>query len=225
MSMLKKIKSLFVIDEGQNNNASEQNNMDSEVSVEPAKSTGGTAEPSTPASTSGGNVSQKFLEVLATAMEQNNLPGFDYMEYKQSLRSLEKMNMDEATRFKSALAMAQTMGASADVLLKSAQHYMQILNQEESKFEQALLNQRTVQIKEKEEKAKRLQQVIIEKTQQIEKLNAEITSHREEMNVIQGELDQTKQKLENTKGDFLATYQTLIGQIKADIEKMNLYLK
>lgn len=219
--MLKKIKSLFVLEEGQVKEVSDQTNTNvSNPATPPSHPTS-----ERPTVNPEGTVSSKFLEVMAGAMEQNNLPGFDYMEYKQSLQSLEKMNMDEATRFKSALAMAQTMGANADGLLKSANHYIQVLNQEESKFEQALINQKTVQIKEKEEKAKRLQQIIIEKGQQIEKLNNEIASHRQEMDGIQSELDQTKQKLETTKNDFLATYQTLIGQIKSDIEKMNLYLK
>lgn len=220
MSMLKKIKSLFIVDERSDKTTTPEVSATASTETVPAAEAAHIS-----GSTSAGVISNKFLEVLASAMEQNNLSGFDYLEYKQSLQSLEKMNMDEATRFKSALAMAQTLGANADGLLKSAQHYMQILSQEESKFEQALMNQRTVQIKDKEEKAKRLQQVILEKTQQIEKLNGEIAGHRNEMETIQNELDQTKLKLENTKNDFLATYQTLIGQIKADIEKMNLYLK
>lgn len=219
--MLKKIKSLFVVEEGQVKEVSAQTDTNAEVTTHSPNP----ESPERPILKTAGTVSNKFLEVLAGAMEQNNLPGFDYMEYKQSLQSLEKMNMDESTRFKSALAMAQTMGANADGLLKSANHYIQVLNQEESKFEQALLNQKTVQIKEKEDKAKRLQQIILEKGQQIEKLNNEIASHRQEMDNIQADLDQTKQKLDTTKNDFLATYQTLIGQIKTDIEKMNLYLK
>ena len=78
-------------------------------------------------------------------MEKANIEGFDYLEYKQSLKSLAKMPMDERTRFQSAYAMAQTMGASVGHLIKTAQHYIDILAAEEKKFETALANQKKLQ--------------------------------------------------------------------------------
>ncbi len=87
-----------------------------------------------------GKVSTKFMEILFKAMEDNNLDGFDYLEFKQSLKSLEKMLMDEATRFKSAFAMAQRMKATPALLVKTANHYLNILKQEEQKFENASVN-------------------------------------------------------------------------------------
>ena len=55
------------------------------------------------------------------------MEGFDYLEYKQSLQSLEKMNMDNQTRYQSAFAMAQTMGAKAKNLIDSAQYYLKVM--------------------------------------------------------------------------------------------------
>ena len=50
---------------------------------------------------------QKFIDVLMKAIEQNNKEGMDYLEFKNSLQSLSKLAMDEATRFKSAFIMGK----------------------------------------------------------------------------------------------------------------------
>ena len=88
-----------------------------------------------------GKVTAKFNDILFSALEKNNLPGVDYLEYRQSLQSLEKMPMEEKVRYQSAFAMAQTMGATPAKLIESAGHYINVLKGEESKFEQALANQ------------------------------------------------------------------------------------
>ncbi|MBK7338395.1 MAG: hypothetical protein IPJ00_20570 [Saprospirales bacterium] len=61
---------------------------------------------------------------MIKALEKSNLPGFDYIEYKQSLASLAEMvELDERTRYKSALASAMAFGLNKDKLLGSADHY------------------------------------------------------------------------------------------------------
>ena len=44
---------------------------------------------------------ERSLEFLTTAIEKNNLPGFDYFEYKRAVTALLQMNIDEATAHKS----------------------------------------------------------------------------------------------------------------------------
>ena len=46
--------------------------------------------------------------------------------------------MDEATRFKSAFAMASSMNVTTKQIMDSADFYLQILGQEEQKFNKAL---------------------------------------------------------------------------------------
>ena len=60
----------------------------------------------------------KSMEYLTSALAKNNLPGFDYLEFKQSLGALASLNMDEATAYKSAFATASTVGLTKEKLLK-----------------------------------------------------------------------------------------------------------
>lgn len=225
--MFKKLKSLFVVDDEEF-----KKKMSGQESVEPV-SEEIPAAVSRPAARSSspnpipvrGEVSDKFLKILLGALEKNNLDGFDYLEFKKSLRNLEKMDMDDATRFKSAYAMAQTMNATPDHLIKTAQHYLNALSQEESKFGEALANQRSRQIQEKENQNKQLDQLIKSKEDQIKKFSAEIEAHKKQLEKQTAEIQQAAAKVQATQADFVTSYQTIVAQIQGDVEKMKQYLK
>ena len=172
-----------------------------------------------------GKPADKFRNVLFEAMEKANLDGFDYLEYKQSLRSLAKMNMDEATRFRSAYAMAQTMGATPAGLVGAAEHYIKVLQREEQKFEQALVTQRDTRIKGKRAEGQKLNELIKRKQAQIKQLENEITQHQKQAQQLEQQVNTAAAKVETTKNNFIATYNQVVEQIQADIEKMKRYLK
>ena len=158
-------------------------------------------------------------------MEKANLPGLDYLEYRQSLKSLEKMPMDEQVRYQSAFAMAQAMGATPQKLIESASHYIDVLKTEEAKFEQALKHQVTERIGNRQEMLKNLELTIQQKAEQIKKLTQEMEQHRQDMEKLNGEIREATSKVETTKNDFIASYNVLVSQIMADVESMRKYLK
>jgi uncharacterized coiled-coil DUF342 family protein len=172
-----------------------------------------------------GKVSTKFTKVLLKAIEKNNMGGFDYLEYKNSIKSLSKMDMDEETRFKSAFAMAQTMGASADKLIKSANYYQKVLTQEKVKFDEAAKQQMEVKVNSKKAEIEKWEAEIKAKTKQIESLKKSIDDLRKKANSVSESLDSEARKVQGTQRDFVATFNNLYNQIGADLTKMNNYLK
>lgn len=229
--MLKKLKSLFVIEEETAEELIDKK-LNNKKSPEPAGAKTTTTKPKNapeankrmPVETRDGKPSQRFLNALLKAMDENNLDGFDYLEFKESLKSLSQMAMDESTRYKSAFAMAQTMGANAEMLKKTAGHYVDVLSKEEQKFKQALINQRHKKIHDKEEEIKRLKMTITSHEEQIQKLTQEINAYQQKMDKLKHDLTSAESKLETTKKDFLVTYGKLVDQIQQDIDKMNQYL-
>lgn len=229
--MLKKLKSLFVIEEG---GESDRKTEAKASKTDNSKSSGSTSDIVEPVGKSNpakgqsaivpGRVKDKFLNVLFGAMERNDLEGFDYMEFKQFLKSLDTVQMDEGTKFQSAFATAQTMGASINILKKSANHYLNILKEEEAKFNVAANNQKEKNLVNKQEEIKHLKAQIDGKTKQIQKLQKEIESHQKVMEMRTKEIASAKIKVEQTKNDFEASYQTLVGQIRSDIQKIDTYL-
>lgn len=172
-----------------------------------------------------GQPTTKFMEILFGAMEKHNLDGFDYIEFKESLKSLEKMPMDEQTRFQSAFAMAKTMGATPKKLMDAAAHYLKVLQHEEKKFEQALENQRSRQIGGREKQIKDLEVGIQQKAQHIKKLTQEIEHSQKQLAGIKGEISGAVSKVETTKNNFIASYNIVVAQIQEDVAAMKKYLK
>ena len=221
--MLKKIKSLFIVEDEAT--PKPKNEAPATNTPTPAAKSATTNSVPTNTPSGPGKPTKKFTDVLLNALEENNAEGFDYMEYKRSLESLQKMSMDEATRYQSAFAMAQTMGVSAEALVQSAQRYMDVLNKEEKKFQQAVANQKSSQIKAKESEISNLSAAIKSKEQQIKQLQAEIEKHHSDREKMQGTLSSQSAKIEATRSNFVASYQLLMSQIQSDFENMKKYLK
>ena len=154
--MLKNLKKWFIVDDEEfKDKMSGESAGDADIVPEqktkPISTPKSTSSSSSASSTSSstapsGKSSPKFTNILLQAMEANNLDGFDYLEYKQSLHNLAKMPMDEQTRYQSAFAAASTMGATPAKLVKTAHFYLDVLKKEEAKFAQALANQKDKQL-------------------------------------------------------------------------------
>ena len=221
--MFKNLKSLFIVEEeGGSKKTAESKEKGSQESTAPESSS---PISNAPRKIGKGQVKNKFLEVLFGAMERANQEGFDYLEYKQALKNLAKMPMDEPTRYQSAYAMAKTMGATPENLVSTANHYLKVLKDEEGKFEQALNSQKQQQIGHRMEQMKELQSVANEKAKMIEQLKKEIQDLEKKQADLRKTVENATVKVENTKNDFIASYQSLVAQISQDVEKMKQYLK
>lgn len=207
---IKKFKSIFIVE-------------DSTTPPTEKQTVATTADkPST--TTTQGAINNRFLEILASALEQNNQPGFDYFEFRQSLAGLGQMAMDESTRFKSAFAVAQTMGIQPANLLESAQYYIQVLQGEQSKFNEAHAQQRAKLIGNREQEAGQLNVAIEEKARQIEALTQQMEEHKQRIEQLKAEINESTLKIESTKADFEATFLSVVEQLQSDVTKIKQYL-
>jgi len=171
-----------------------------------------------------GTVNQKFTNILLKAIEANNQEGFDYLEFKRALKNLFKMNMPEETTFKSAYASAQTMGATPDGLVQSAEKYLHVLENEEKKFKSALANQRSKQIDGRMEEMQQMQEGIRQKQARIKELESEIATAQEKLKEAEETIKKAATKVESTGKDFQASYGNLIRQIQGDISNIKKHL-
>ncbi len=222
---IKKFKSVFVTEEagGEPQNAGSQH--PAEMTSAPSKSSHSSTAQAAAASSRAGSVSDKFVEVLASALEKNNQEGFDYFEFRQSLKNLAKMPMDEQTRFQSAYAMAQTMGVTSAKLIDSAKHYLEVLNVEQTRFAEAHAQQKAKLIGNREEEAKNIEASMLQKTEQIKQLTQEIEQNRHQSEQIRKEISESTVKVESTKADFETTFASVVAQIQDDMAKIQQHLK
>lgn len=214
--MWKNIKSLFIIEE----------EVPEALTHEPvAPSPGVRVVENAPKSQSKGKVTEQFTEVLLRAMSEQDIEGFDYLEFKKSLNSLKQMEMDDATRYQSAFAMAQTMGANPARLVETAQHYIEVLKNERAKFGEALANQQKLQVEDKEQQIRQIDESIKAKAAQIQQLQQEIEVRQKESEALKTQIKEATDKLMATQSDFAASFEALAGQIIQDVENMKQFLK
>ena len=166
----------------------------------------------------------RFLDILFNAIEENNIEGFDYLEYKQALKSLNQVGLDEKTKFQSALAMASALGADVSKLISSAEFYISVLGKEKKKFDQAAVNQMNRFKEEKESRPKTLQNKIETRKKQIEQLESEITTLAQELEAVKKDLTETELKINQTQEQFSSAYNHIYNQILSDISKIKNYL-
>ncbi|MFT4758564.1 MAG: putative nucleic acid-binding Zn-ribbon protein [Paraglaciecola sp.] len=166
----------------------------------------------------------KSVDYLTKALAKNNLPGFDYLEFKQSLIALAKMGMDEATAMKSAFATASTVGLTKDKLMKTAQHYKQILATEKTQFDEALGNQLNKRVNSKRQEVEKLKVQIGKWKEQVSKLETQIAQSQNTIDHADENIRAEMQKIESTKTNFEQAYQTIENQIDKDVEDVDLYL-
>lgn len=217
--MFKKIKSLFIV-EGPADAETNVNEEVSEPSGNPIQTQNPIVQTSTSATLDGSKPDQKFIDLLLKAIETNNMEGFDYLEYKNSLKSIEQVIPDESMRYKSAFEMAKTMGLSKEKLIQSATHYLNILSNEDKKFKDAVENQKAKQIQGRTDQIQSFEKSIAEKQQMIEKLTKEIESSRVQLDTFRKEINDAVVKIDATNQQFVASYHLVQGQITEDIEKI-----
>ncbi|HRG34224.1 MAG TPA: hypothetical protein PLN76_13190 [Saprospiraceae bacterium] len=218
MPILDKIKSIFIVPD-ENASAAQSENSNPETLATQTND-------NPPKSEVSGQPNEKFLEILAGVLEKNNLPGFDYFEYRKAVQSIAKLQtMDEATQYKTAYAAAQSMNVSHESLISSANKYLSLLEVEETNFNQSANNYLNQQLASKKSEETQLQDQVQKITQQIEELKAKLETDKTRLTNLQEELGSVSRKVEANKANFKASYQNIVEEIRTDIQKMEKYLK
>lgn len=166
----------------------------------------------------------KSVNFLTKALANNNLPGFDYLEFKQSLGALADLDMDEATAIKSAFATAATLGLTKEKLVKSAEHYKNILNTEKAQFDAALQKQIQQKVASKQKEVQKLKAQVEEYRKKIQQLEEKIMSSQRIIDSADETISAAKQKIDGTRDNFETALKAITNQINMDIENIQNFL-
>lgn len=166
----------------------------------------------------------RSLESLIRALERNNQPGFDYIEFKQSLARLLEMGMDQAISFKSAFATASTVGLTKDKLLQTADHYKKVLLSEKQQFDAALQKQMEQRVESKLAEVKTMKQQIEDYKAKIQQLQEKIAKAQSTIDHADEHVRAAKEKIAATKEGFEVTLRTVLNEIDEDIEQIKVLL-
>ena len=167
---------------------------------------------------------EKSVDFITKALEKANLPGFDYIEFKQALSNIAKMNIEEATAFKSAFGTAMTMGLTKEKLLETANHYTSVLLKEKEQFDAASAKQMDIKIGDNLKEVNDLRNKTADNELKIKQLQTEIDQANARVSALDYERSQASSKIEEAKSKFNFTHQSILNQIEKDIQNIQTYI-
>lgn len=170
-------------------------------------------------------IDKRFVDKLMQAIEKNNQEGFDYLEFRSSLKALASLPLDEATRFRSAFAAASTMGLTVEKLLQTAQFYKGILDKEKEQFNAELNTRGVDSIRTRSEERSKIETMVKDKETQIETLKQQIAQNQQEIIKLSQELEETSAKINEATTGFAVAYEDIVSKIIGDTEKIKKYLQ
>lgn len=166
----------------------------------------------------------KTTNALLRALKENFTEEFDYLRFKQSVRTMQDMGIDETTSIKSAYATASTMGLTKASLVKSALRYEQVLSKEKDNFAQALKAQMQSKIDGKRSEAVALQQRIADYRAKMLEMEKEISLYQKKIDNVEQEVERATQKIESTKVKFVKVFKGISDVIKEDRQRIEIIL-
>ena len=185
------------------------------------------APPSAPLPATPGAVDSKFAEHFANVLAQNNPPGPDYFEFRETLRSLSTLGLPEDKQFQAAWASFKALGGPADssVLTNTANQYIAVLNKDRDAFGKSVEAALAERVGGLQNEQKRLQTENEALAKQLVELQKQIDANTNRLTAIGGEVNEQSAKINQNRQNYESTFVHFIDQIKADITKMAQYLK
>jgi chromosome segregation ATPase len=166
----------------------------------------------------------RALETLSQAIEKNNLPGFDYLEFKKAVTALAGSGQDTAMAFKSAFTTAATLGITKEKLLETAGYYKNMLQTQQEPFEDALQYQTDTKVTQPQSEVDRLRDQVARNKADIQRLEDEIAGFLTKIEQVEASIKTETDKISQAQKGFDSTLASMVQAIDKDIEAIHQYL-
>jgi hypothetical protein len=182
---------------------------------------------SSPAAPTTGSLDQKFAEHFANVLAQNNPPGPDYFEFRETLRSLNNLGLTEDKQFQAAWASFKALGGPADtaVLTNTANQYIAALNKDRDGFTKSVEAALAERVGGLQNEQKRLESENEALAKQLVEIQQRINANNDRLSAIGGEVTEQSAKISQNRQNYDVTFAHFADQIKGDIAKITQYLK
>lgn len=177
--------------------------------------------------TTSGTVDPKFAEHFANVLAQNNPPGPDYFEFRETLRSLAHLGLTEDKQYQAAWASFKALGGASDigVLTRTANQYITALNNDREAFGKSVEAALSERVGGLQNEQKRLEAENENLTRQLAEIQQKIKMNTDRLQGISGEISEQSSKITQNRQNYDVTFAHFADQIKDDINKITQYLK
>jgi hypothetical protein len=188
---------------------------------------GSSMAPASAAPAPTGTVDAKFAEHFAGVLAKNNLPGPDYFEFRETLRSLASLGLSEDQQYQAAWASFKALGGAPDVahLAGTANQYLAILGKDREAFGQSVEAAIAERVGGLQREQQQLQADSETLTRQLAEIQQKLAANAARLAAIGGEVAEQSGRLNQNRQNYEATYGHFTSQIRADLTKIAQYLK
>ena len=159
----------------------------------------------------------RFANVLMKALEDKNLEGFDYLEFKQSVAKMREIGMDHDTAIKAAFGTGSTVGLTLEKLVKTAKYYTEVLQDEKSKFMNSMEKHLMSNVEGRAKETSDLKKKIANWEAKIEQLQAEVTKAKDRIASADAEINSAKSKASMNQQGFDDALDVITAAIREDV--------
>lgn len=158
----------------------------------------------------------RFTEHFDKLFADANLPGPDYYEFSKMIAAMHALP-DEKTRYCSAFAGLQVQGLDKQKLLTSIHQYLQLLDDDTTRFQHTVSATYEEKVGSKKEAVEKANNTIYQLSQQIIHLQEQITNWT-------AEIAENETKIQSSNSGFTHAMEDRKKHLLLDIEKINQYL-
>lgn len=166
---------------------------------------------------------QKFNQHFDELFEKANLPGPDYFEFSKMCQAMNTLTED--VKFPAVFGGLQVQGLTKQKLVESANHYINIVDEDSNKFNTAIDQKILAEVQNKRSTAERKRISISEKEEMIKSLQQEIVNENVEISKLEAEASDQEQKANQKSMTYKAACEARKAIIASDLQKINSLIK
>lgn len=172
-----------------------------------------------------GQVDSEMAKILEDAIQEANIPGFDYIEFRDVLSNMASLGLPEQKLFQAAFASAQIAKVTKTQLLEAIDFYIKVIATKAQEFNEYVAGLEATDVSGKDKAIADLEKLIEEDALQIQKLTASIGERRQKQDALRMEKAQADLDIKNKTAAFEATKSTVVDKLNSDRNKINTYIQ
>lgn len=151
---------------------------------------------------------KEIVKSLRKAVEQNEADGFDFVKFTRFLKK--NANLEESTRYTTAISAAEAMSVTPTDLISSGQDALKVLSAASKKFDADL-----AEIEEQTEESKK----------ELAEVEAQIESLNNRQKALNKKIQNGTATVENQRKSFDASLEIVSSEVKEVISNIKKYSK
>lgn len=166
------------------------------------------------------NELDKFEKHFEELFDKVNLPGPDYYEFWKMMETLEAAVPDETVRMTAVFSTLKIQGLSKEMLVSSAEKYLQVLDKDKLEFQNAVNTKVLGEIEGRKSSVEELEKKNTSNAEMIQNLTKEINDNQQKITALKKEVIDEEAKINNNKNGYNIACDAMLAKLSTDIQKI-----